>query len=922
MHVKKSTSSFFKIFLSGIILLAVQTAKAQNTGKLTGKITDKKSGETLIGATIMVQGTGKGTSTNVNGEYTLTGVAAGTYSILFKYVGYQNKLVSDVQIKAGGATPLNVTLDEATSQTLKEVTIKATYRQESTNALYTQQKNNAAITDGITSEAIRRSPDRNTSEVLRRVSGATVQDNKFVVVRGLSDRYNTAQLDGSNLPSTEPNRKAFSFDIVPANLVDNLIINKTATPNLPGDFAGGAVQIITKDIPDENFIALNVGLGYNSQTTFKNFFSGYRNFTDNLGFDNGSKKLPAGFPSASTIAAGLSPQQNIAALNSLNPNFNVYAGNAFVNQNYQLSLGHVKELGKSGNRLGAIFALTYRNNLQTSPDVAIDYHVYNFNAERYRFSTSVGALANFAYNFGKNRITLKNIYNRNFDDQFYTRSGTNESNQSLNNRFTAFDLIEKGLFKTTLQGDHGLGTNNSKLTWTASYSNVTNNQPDQRKTNYQLLNGTYVADLTTVGKENARFFSDLNENVYSGQVDYTLPVQIFKQSATFKAGVTSQYRDRSFDPRFIGPAVNLTAPNEIRELPLNRIFSRSVINQGYYRLDDITDVDDPYNANTLTNASYAMLDNKFGEKFRLVWGLRVEKFDLHLRSKGSITDDAVLNNLDFLPSANLTYSVTPKTNLRFSYSHTVARPELRELASFGYYDFELLATVRGNPDLQRTQIHNVDVRYEFYPSAGQILSVSGFYKNFKNAIESYFDDKTSTPDINFFNSQKANNYGIEFEIRKTLNFIDQLKNTTLYTNLAFIKSVVKDPMLDLSEPDGQRPMVGQAPYVINAGLLQTALKNKLSLNLLYNRVGPRIFRAGGTVFPSVYENARDVIDFQVGYRVFKSKGEFKLNASDVLNQQTLFYFKEGKPTYNLSTGAIYNRFKTGSGITLSYSHTL
>ncbi len=892
---------------------------AQSGGKLSGKVTDQKTGEALIGAAVTIEGSTRGTATNVNGEYVITDVPAGTHSILIKYISYQNKQVSEIQIKAGQVTVLNIVLNEAATRQLAAVTVKATFKQESVNSLYSKQKNNAAITDGITAEAIRRSPDRSASDVLRRVSGATVQDNKFVVVRGLSDRYNTAQLDGSSLPSTEPNRKAFSFDIVPSNLIDNLVINKTALPNLPGDFAGGAVQINTKDIPDENFATISAGLGYNTNTTFKNFQSGYRNTLDYLGFDNGSRTLPSGFPSTNRINSGtLTQEQQTVALRSLNPNYRIYNSNAFANQNYQISVGRVKDIGKSGNRFGAIVALTYRNTLQTIPDLNIDYHVYEYTDQKYRFSTSIGALANFAYSFGKNKITFKNIYNRNFDDQYLYRVGLDRSTGYLN-RYTAFDLIEKGLFKTTLQGDHSFGEKGAKLTWVGSYSNITNNQPDQRKANYALAGSAYEATIGTLGKQNARYFSDLNENVVNGGVDYSVPVTMFKEKGTFKAGLASSYRDRSFSPRFIGPVLNTSAPLDIRLLPLDRIFLRSVINQNYYNLQDITLADDPYTAHSYTNAGYAMLDNKLSNKLRLVWGLRIEKFDLDLTTAGG--KKATLNNFDFLPSANATYAVTPKANFRLSYSRTVARPELRELALSTYFDYELIATVQGNPDLKRTQIHNFDLRYEFYPSAGQIMSVSAFYKNFKNAIESYFDDKLSTPNITYFNSQQANNYGLEFEFRKNLDFIaSNLKYTTLYTNVALVKSTVKDPRLDLSEPDGKRPMVGQAPYVINGGLLQTFDNNKFSINLLYNRVGPRIFRAGGTVFPSVYENARDVLDLQLGYRVFKNKGEFKLNCSDLFNQNTLFYFKEGKPTYSLSEGSTYNKYRLGSSFTLSYTH--
>lgn len=924
--------SFTAILIIVLSTLASQAIFAQSTGKIAGKITDRKNGESLIGATIMIDGSAKGSATNIDGAYVLNGLAAGKYSVSIKYIGYTTKQISDVEVQANTVTTLNIVLDESASRTLNTVVIKGTYKQESVNSLYAQQKNSASITDGITSEIIKRSPDKNTSEVLRRVSGATVQDNKFVVIRGLSDRYNTASLDGTALPSTEPNRKAFSFDIVPSNLVDNLIISKTATPNLPGDFAGGAIQILTKDIPDQNFMTFSAGYGYNTNTTFKNFQSGYRNISDFFGFDNGSHKLPSGFPSSNLINSGSSAftqQAQTAALLKLNPNFNIYNSTAFLNQNYQFTLGRVKDIGKNGNRFGALVALTYRNSYQTTPDVALQYTYYNFNDNKYKFSTNVGALVNLAYTYGRNKITFKNIYNRIFDDQFLLRTGTTQQTGNANNRFTAFDLVEKGLFKSTLQGDHGFD-NNSKLTWIASFSNVVNTQPDQRKTNYALIDGVYRADVDAAGKQNARFFSDLNENIYAGQVDYSLPVKLFDQSGVFKTGLASQYRDRTFDPRFIIESLNTNPgtafdPDVVKRLPLSQIFSRGVVSQNVYGLKDLSTLSDPYDATTLTNAAYGMLDNKFGKKLRLVWGLRVEKFDLKLNDKDVRTPEVRLNDLDFLPSANLTYSVTPKANLRFSYSRTIGRPELRELAPFGYYDFELLATVSGDQSIVTSHIQNLDLRYEFYPSAGQIMSVSAFYKYFNKPIETGIYDVNSTPDYRFFNAAKATNYGVEFEIRRTLDFITRsLKNTTFYTNVALIKSEATDSRFSASENSNTRPMVGQAPYVINAGLLQTAYNNKLSINTLYNRVGERIFKARGNQYPAVYEKSRDVVDIQLGYRVFKSKGEFKLTANDILNQPTYFYYKNSTTQYVInsgpSRGSIINRYRSGVNYTLAYTH--
>lgn len=918
-------------FLLPLLLLILNSTNllAQLPGKLTGKISDERNGEALIGATVLIDNTTKGAAANIDGIYTLNNLAPGKYIINVKYMGYASKQISDVEIKAGALTTLNILLNTAEGKTLNTVVIKGSYKQETANALYAQQKNSAGISDGISSEIIKRSPDKSTSDVLRRVSGATVQDNKFVVVRGLSDRYNNAALDGTALPSTEPNRKAFSFDIVPSNLVDNLVISKTATPNLPGDFAGGAIQIFTKDIPDNNFLTVSAGYSYNTNTTFKNFKSGYRNTSDYFGFDNGSRTLPSGFPSSAAINSGaLTQQQQTAALLKLNPNYNIYNRNAFLNQNYQLTLGRVKD-AKNGNRLGAIVAITYRNALQTTPDIDINYHVFDYNDNKYKFSTNIGALANIAYSYGKNKITVKNIYNRIFDDQFLIRTGTNGQTGNPDNRFTAFDLVQKSLYKGTLQGDHGF-ENNSKFTWIASYSDINNNQPDQRKTNYALISGVYKADVDASGKQNARFFSDLHENVYAGQLDYSLPLDILKQKSVFKAGAASQYRDRSFEPRFIveslnsGPAYSFD-PEEIKALPLNEIFSRNIVSQDVYSLKDIVSSSDPYKAHTLTNAGYAMLDNKFGDKFRLVWGARVEKFDLVLNDMDVTTPEVRLNDLDILPSANLSYALTPKANLRFSYSRTIGRPELRELAPFGYYDFELLGTVTGNQNLKTAHIHNLDLRYELYPSAGQIVSLSAFYKNFQNPIETGIYDVNSTPDFNFFNAQKAMNYGLEFEIRKKLDFIaPSLINTTFYVNASVIKSETTDSRFSVSENNNKRPMVGQAPYVVNAGIMQSAYQSKLNINLLYNRVGERIFKARGNQFPAIYEMPRDVVDAQLGYKVFKNRGEFKFNANDILNQPVSFVYKGSTHQYVINSSdsrrATINKYRTGVNYALSYTH--
>ena len=904
---------------------------AQGNGKISGTVSDKKSGETLIGVTIRIKGTNTGMATDVAGKYSLTGVPAGKHILTFQYVGYNGKEIADVEVTTGQNTVFNVILEESNSQNLSEVVIQGSFKKESVNALYAKQKNNASISDGISSELIRRSPDRNTSDVLKRVSGATIQDNKFVVIRGLSDRYNSAMLDGASLPSTEPNRKAFSFDIVPSNLVDNLIINKTATPDLPGDFTGGAIQIQTKDIPEQNFITLGIGAGYNTVSTGKDFLSGPRTTSNYFGFDDGKKQLPTNFFTTDQIVNGLNREQNITALRSLPQDWNIYSRSALPTQNYQFTVGKVKDL-ENNAKLGAIVSLTYRNSQTIFQDVVRDYYDFDYSDDVYKFSTNIGALANFAYTFGKNKITFKNIYNRIYDDQFLSRTGRNTATQS-DVRFYAFDLLQKSLFKSTVEGNHQLGAKNAKIDWSLSYSNVLNDQPDQRKVSYTRLFADasnpdvgFAANLSTLGKENTRLFSKMNEDSYSAAANFSMPVNLFSKTSTFKAGLNSQYRDRTFDVRFLGLLLR-NDDAEIRERPLNQLFGSDLINSNIYKLDEIPNFQDSYSGNSLTNAAYAMLDNRIGDKARIVWGARVEQFNLDLQAKQSSLSTVKQNYIDVLPSANFTYSLTDKINLRASYYRTLARPEFRELSISSYYDYELLAFQQGNPDLERSTINNMDVRFELYPAAGQIISVSGFYKQFNNAIETLNSDAGSTRIVTYFNSDKATVYGVEFEFRKSLDFIianDFMRNTTAYANVSIIKSTVTNPENSgLFLQEGDRPMVGQAPYVINAGLQHSFLNDKFNFNALYNKVGRRLAIAAGAVYPSVWEAPRDVIDLQLGMRVLKNKGEVKFNAGDLLNQRSVLYYDQNtnKKYDGSPVDDTLSSFKSGSNFSVAFSYT-
>ena len=931
----KSQLNLKKAIITALFVI-IGTAVFAQTGKISGKVSDKKTGETLIGVTVKIKNTPKGMATDVDGKYSLTGLATGKYTLIFQYVGYNGKEISDVEVTSGKNTIFDIILDEAGGQNLNEVVIQGSFKKESVNALYARQKNSAVISDGISSDMIKKSPDRSTGDVLKRVSGTTIQDNKFVIVRGLADRYNNASLDNSSLPSTEPNKKAFSFDIVPSGLIDNIVVNKTATPDLAADFAGGSIKIITKDVPDNNFFEVSLGSGYNTQSTFKEFFYGPRYTENYFGFDGGFRQLPVSksFPKNTNATEALRGNEaaTIKAINQLPKVWKIGEHNAPLSQNHQLSLGRVKDF-KNGGKFGAIVSLTYRNSESTRPEVQRDYYTYHYSDRVNTFSSNIGAMANFAYVQGKNKISFKNLYNRILDDKFTYRTGTDDG-RSSDLKYYAFDMVQKGIFKTSLDGEHQL-TEKNKLSWNLSFADITNNQPDQRKIGYLRNVGfrdapskPFLAANTAITKENNRFFSDLNEKLYGGAVNDQYSIKLFDKNATLKGGLGA---------RLLGITLK-NADQEIQALPIEKLYSNSLINSGVYELSEITGNSDKYDANSLTSFAYLMLDQPITDKLRAVYGVRAEKFNLNLNSRGVDGSPIKVKQdyTDFLPSVNLTYALTEKANLRASYYRTLARPEFRELAPFDYYDYELLGNVSGNPDLKRTLIDNADLRYEVYPAAGQILSISAFYKHFNNAIEPSIYDQNSTPAFSYFNTPKINNYGIEIELRHSLAFIDEesaFKNLMFYANGTIVKSKVINPT-DQQYLTKERPMVGQSPYSVNAGLQYGALDNNLNFSLLYNRIGRRVVNAGGQRFGDVWEAPRNVIDFQTSYSFYKKKAQIKLNVNDLLNNQAVFYFdynndKKFSPNNvvtNSETGKttkdeILSRFKTGTNVSMSVSYS-
>ena len=922
--------------LTGMILclLTITSFSQVKTLKLAGKVTDASTNTPLVGASVIVEGTNIGTRTDVEGNFFLSLEADKKYTITVSNVGYQPKQLSDVQAGIDNNI-MNVSLERATSD-LGNIVVKASARRETVSSLYSIQKNSSAISDAISAEVIRRSPDRNTSEVLKRVSGTAIQDNKFVIIRGLAERYNIALLNNSVLPSTEADKKAFAFDIIPSSVIDNVTIYKSPTPDLPGDFAGGAIKVSTKDYPSRSIGQLSISVGYNSLTTGKNFYKGYPNGSlDAVGFFDDSRLIPGPYyRNKSGFILKNADFKN--AVTKLFPNTFGYdpAYRSMPNISVAYTGGNTRLL-KNNHKLGYIYSVAYGNGRAVSEKERSDYDVvkrflYDYNTSNYDQKNNLTALANLTYSFGKSKISVKNLFNNNFVKTVGIRNGANYEN-GLTSPFyiksANSEALQNGLVNSVLEGLHNIH-NDWTIDWNTSFGFTYKNQPDQKILSFRSPendNGDYYLRLSNENspeiRNAGRVYSFLDEKIYGASANATKQFKWLGLVQKLKLGTMNYYRDRSVEVDALGYATldfyGATIP-ETKSKSFNTIFSPDNIDNYNLTVANIETNSTTYTGNALMDAGYLMLDNKFSDKIKLTWGARVEKYHQELSARGKGTK--VYNNTDLLPSLLFTYALSNKTNIRIAGSQSVNRPEFRELAPYSTFDYDNYVSITGNPNLERSKNTNADLRYEWFPASGEIISASLFYKYFDKPIE---QTNEGNDVLSYENAEHANAYGVEVEVRKNLGFISSgfFKQLTFYTNAAYIKGSVQFNGLNTNSP-----LQGQSPYLINGGLTYISSGDDFSFNLLYNRIGPRLkFRSAGNNVLNIFEKPRDLLDFQVSKKFLSNKLEIKITVSDILNQATSWYYKydnSSNTSYKASTDKIINSSKYGTIATLSLIYNL
>lgn len=905
----------------GIIVLGLLSAASMPTWaqQIKGVVIDQKSKETLIGAVVTVDGTNVKAITNIDGNFQIDGLdKEKKYTLYINYVGYKTQKIDGVQAKDAD----QVIALQPDEQQLKEVTVTAVERRNTDAAMIQVAKNSPVIVSNVSAQEISRTQDTNAGEVIRRVPGVSLIDDKFVMVRGLSQRYNNVWVNGGAVPSSEADSRAFSFDIIPSSQIDNLTIVKSPTAEYPADYSGGFIIVNTKEIPAENSFNIAVGGNWNTSSAFKDFSYSKGSGTDFLGFDNGLRKLNGG------IHADLNPQ-----LDANGKPVGDYAtsllGNGFNNDwliKNKKPLGDLKLAASlnqrwmlGGRTLGMLAALNYTNEYRTYENMENNlYGIYDAANDKpnylrhsvddqYNNNVRLGAMLNFTFlsKDGNHKYQLKNIFNQLATSRYTWRDGV--SAQSNLERSAEYYYRSRTTYNGQLTGKHTFTSDT--LDWSIGYAYANRHLPDRRRylIDDALESGVYA--LST-GNDISREWTQLDEHILSLGVNDKHHFKFGNFEPDLQVGAYGEYRTREYQTRNFIYNWNVSdnnMPSDFRHSDIPTLLS-SEANMGYDKLYLLEEkqMRNNYRGHNTLGAGYLALSLPFG-KLGIHAGVRFEHNDMELISNSRDYEKSESSRHyktdDVFPSLNTTYKISDQHQVRLSYGRSINRPEFREVSSSVYYDFDLASNVQGNTELKNCYVDNLDLRYEWYPSRGELISLAVFYKHFDSPIEWTYTVAGGTDLIySYKNAKSANNYGVELDIRKNLGFIG-LKDFSWSFNGALIKSKVQ---FEKGAKEEDRPMQGQSPYLINTGIFYKNAPLKMDIALLYNRIGKRIIGVGrsegstgddsNSRVPHSYEMPRNTIDFSLAKK-FGEHLELKLNVRDLLAEK-IYYKQFADVTYS------------------------
>ncbi len=922
-------------------------ARAQGTGSIVGRVFDSSNGRPVSGAGISVAGARAGAQSDVDGRFTITDVPAGTYEVRISAPLYGSTRIRNVHVVAGEDASVRASLEPQGDSDIEVVEVVADVTESSAATQLLKRKMAPTVSDNLGAESISRTPDSDAAEVVTRVPAVTIKDDAFIVVRGLGDRYNSALVNRSLLPSTDPTRRIVPLDLFPAGFIESLTLVKSYTPDLPGDFAGGLVNISLTDPPSEPRASLQLSLGGNTVTTFADFDSyDGAGFADWFGFGVEHRELPSGFPETKRDVVTLTALQERKAVGSLNQNWNTRRTDA------PPGFGASVELGNTWGPFGMSAALTYgakpsrRNDeiVRTRQDEGI---VADFVYDRSTLSTGLGGLLTATYKLANgHRLSTRVIGNRKSEDETLIGLGTDallgnrEDLQPTSTIYTADQLL--GL---QIEGQHSLGF--VDVDWRGALSQSQRWQPDAKFTIYRrdLDADNPVFILATgggsAGGSTTRYFSELDELLQDYGVDLSVPFDARFSSfgrewggnAQLSAGLAYTTRERDFKLRLFDTLIRGTSTIlDFRRQPDDILRPE---NYGFvFDLQDNTNRPElRFKAAQDIAGIYLMVDLPIvPDRLRLIGGIRTEYSYIRVEgvNQTELLDFTnVINDVDFLPALSIVYSPTERSNIRLALSQTVSRPQFRELNPAQFPTAPGQRAFRGNENLESSTIQNLDLRWEWFPSQLELVSAGFFAKNLEEPIEINVAPRSTVIVETRSNAGSATLFGIELEARKNFEFARRylrrfeslrrisapLSDIEFVGNVTLVESEAKGfkPLRD----DGalnvasRRALTDQAPFVINASL-QYDHFHWGTFRLLYNTVGDTIVAAansgGGQTSDDVIAERRDQLDF-VWLREWSLMGrrlKSKISVENITNDD--FFETQGVIDGEL---VVTNRYFTG-----------
>lgn len=912
-------------------------------GHIRGQVLDATSKRPIKDVYVGIEGLEYQTATDDHGAFVLP-VPAGTYKLqvafdLYEVMAFEVRVPEAQEFRFDA--PILLRKDK---QQLVEKTVIREPSRNSTEAANRQRQDSAAVSDIVSGEEIKKAADSSASQAAARVTGATVVGDRFVYVRGLGERYANALFNGAPLPSPEPDQQAVPFDVFPASLLANLRIAKSATADIPGDFAGGSVQINTQEFPSR--FQLNVGLsgGANLQTAFQPglTYSGGR--TDFLAIDDGTRSLPKRQPG----------QSDVDYYRSFPNIWSTRSTTGAPNYGLSLSLGGQAEL--RGRRLGYLAALTYGADTQTRQEEVRTYYldadaqgrpVLRSNVEydnayfadgsqrqSWRTTQSVqwGALTSLSLQVAPlHRLSLTGLFTQNSDDEARVYQGFNTgSDREVS--YSRLRFVSRSMLFVQLAGNSitqarlGAGS----VDWNATYAWAARSEPDNREVAYQRGVEGGAFRLANSGTSGQRFYSQNGEHQAFGAVDYSQNFSLWnKLPGRFRVGGAARGRFRDFSAtrhRFGYTGVGSLDAS----LPPEDLLGGDALGNPTEARDQ-TNPFDRYRGQMGIYSLYALVDLPLRAGLRINIGLRTEISQQQLVSRTPElpqTDSTIhLDNVDPLPSLNIVYQLGSSMYLRASASMTLARPEFRELAPFQFTDFFGGETVQGNPALSRTRIVNADARWEWFLGPVDLLAVSAFAKYFDQPIETVIQGGA---DIirSFANATSAYTLGAELEARKEMVFAGEgPRGFSLGGNVTLLHSRVDLSQTGGSQTDPNRPMQGQSPFVINLFAEYERPDWGTQLRILYNVFGERIDSVGAAGQPNRWEQPRHQLDLAFSQRLPKGFA-LRVSAKNVLNWPVQIFQKgtvQALRTADAPEGYVEGvtfRYRPGAtvNLSLSYSH--